>query len=132
MCGLCIGEVGLNDLRLCNLLGKTEANLKVAAKSRWRRYLYIYLNVLAKMFQCGGKWLMSCVWQLPSDTVIPLCSCSIRDGKGCSSCFWELHRPAWRCSLTGLGKPVQSHNFFSLRFQLPFPRVVLFEAQILG
>lgn len=35
----------------CSLLGKTKANLKAAAKSRWRRYprVYIYLNVLAKL-----------------------------------------------------------------------------------
>lgn len=31
--------------------------------------MYIYLNVLAKMFQSEGKWLMFCVWQLPSDAV---------------------------------------------------------------
>ena len=55
----------------CNLLGKTKANLKVAAECRWGRYLCIYLNVLAKTFQSEGEWLVFFVWQLPPDTVFP-------------------------------------------------------------
>lgn len=32
---------------------------------------YIYLNVLAGMFQSEAEWLMLCVWLLPSDAIFP-------------------------------------------------------------
>lgn len=49
---------------------------------------YIYLNALAEVFRSEGKRFKFCVaftfWHS-----ISLYNCSIRGGKGCSSCFWE-------------------------------------------
>lgn len=73
-------EAGLKGLLLLHSLKSAGENktkpkdccqISVEEVPTYTCVYYIYLNVLAEMIQSEGKWLMLCVWLLPSDAVFP-------------------------------------------------------------